>query len=332
MTARRTRHQHYVPVCYLGQFADPKERGGKMMVFDRQSGAVRLTTPGKEAHAGDFYMVVREDRGDANIAEDALAKLEGIFAPVIARVNETSGLPTQIRPLMAFIAMQFVRTPSARAWFDKGNNAITMAMLEEQARDWDTFVVSARKIMPDSNDAELKETFEIIREFLRQPGARVEMDQTTLIRNAFELAPDLEDELAKRCWLLGMAPDDASLITSDDPIVLDWNGDGEQPDSWHPGFGDPNTVVLVSLGPRHLLAGVSEEVRGKRRKRLTREQVTHFNTRVACRAARFVYFAASSFLFDQDGTVVVGPTDWLKGDENDPRAGKKRGIVKVIRG
>lgn len=331
MTAPRTRHQHYVPVCYLNQFANPHERDGKLLVFDRRTGKVRPSTPGNEAHAGDFYMVVREDRGDANIAEDALAKLEGIFAPAIARVNETSALPAEIRPLMAFIAMQFVRTPSARAWFDKGNNAIWMALLEEHAKTWERFLASARKIMPDANEAELKEVFESIREFLRQPGARVEMDQTTLVRNAFELAPDLEDELAKRCWLLGMAPEDAPLITSDDPIVLDWDGDGEPPDSWYPGFGDPNTVVLVSMGPRHVLAGVSEEVRGKRRKQLTRAQVAHFNTRVACRAARFVYFAGPDFPFDKEGTIEVGPGEWLMGDENDRRAGRKRGIAKVIR-
>jgi len=72
-------------------------------------------------------------------------------------------------------------------------------------------------------------------------------------------------------------------------------------------------------------------MRGKRRKKLTREQVAHFNTRVACRAARFVYYTVPDFPFDQDGKVVIGPTEWLKGDENDPRVGKKRGIVKVIR-
>jgi hypothetical protein len=86
----------------------------------------------------------------------------------------------------------------------------------------------------------------------------------------------------------------------------------------------------VSLGPRHVLAGLVKEVRGKRRKQLTRQQVAHFNTRVACRAARFVYFAEPSFPFEQDGNVVDGPTGWLKGDENDSRAGKKRGLIKVI--
>src|SRR3954468_5313993 len=108
----RPRRQHYVPSCYLSQFATPGERRGRLMVFDRQTGAVRPSTPGNEAHVRDFYAVELEDRGDGNIAEDALAKLEAIFAPVIARANETRGLPVDRRPLMAFIAMQSVRTPS----------------------------------------------------------------------------------------------------------------------------------------------------------------------------------------------------------------------------
>lgn len=328
----RTRRQHYVPSCYLSQWANPNERTGRLMVFDRQTGAVRPSTPGNEAHVRDFYAVDLEDRGDANIAEDALAKLEAIFAPAIARVNETRGLPVDRRPLMAFIAMQYVRTPSARSWFDKGHNAIMMALLEESTKTWERFLASARGIFPDDTDEELKETYDRIRDFLRQPGARVEMDQTTLIKNAFELAPDIEDWLMMRCWLLGMAPDDSPLITSDDPIVLDWNGEGDPPDSWNPGVGDPRTVVLVSIGPRHILAGVPKEVRGKRRKQLTREQVAQFNTRVACRSARFVYFAGPNFPFLQDRNVIEGPTDWLKGDETDPRGGKKRGLLKVIRG
>ena len=299
-------------------------------MFDRQTGRSRPSTPGNEAHVRDFYAVELEDRSDANVAEHALAKLEGIFAPVLSRVNETRGLPVDRRPLMAFIAMQCVRTPSARAWFDKGYNAISMAMLETQSRTWDRFLPNAQKIMPEANEEKLKELFEEIREFLKQPGARIEMDQTTLIKNAFELAPALEDELMKRCWLLGMAPDDKNFVTSDDPIVLDWSGSGDPPTSWNPGIGDPQTVVLVSIGPRHVLAGVSKEVVGKRRFRLTCEQVAQFNTSVTCRAARFVYSATEEFLFDQDGQVVDGPTEWLMGDENDPRAGKKRGAIKVI--
>jgi hypothetical protein len=37
---QRTRRQHYVPACYLNQFAMPNERTGKLMVFDRQTGVV----------------------------------------------------------------------------------------------------------------------------------------------------------------------------------------------------------------------------------------------------------------------------------------------------
>jgi hypothetical protein len=208
-TRPRTRRQHYVPACYLSHFAWPNARTGRLWVFDRQTGARRPSTPGSEAHSRDFYAVELESRDDANIAEDELAKLESIFAPAISRVNETSGLPAEIRPLMAFIAMQFVRTPSARAWFDKGRGAILMALVEETTQTWERFLPGARKIWPDANDEELGEAFSDIRECLRPPGARITMDQTTLIGDAFNIAPAIEDELAERCWLLGIAPEDA---------------------------------------------------------------------------------------------------------------------------
>lgn len=300
------------------------------MVFDRRSGRTRPSTPGKEANSDDFYLVIRKDRGNPNIAEEALRDLERIFDPAIDRVNKTSGLPSDNIPLLTFIAVQFVRTQSAREWFDQANNTILMEILKRSVRNWETFVRCARRIFPNADDAELNEMFAEFRQLLQKPGARIKMDKTTLIRNAFDLIPSIVAELAKRYWLLGMAPKDASLITSDDPIILDWNGDGDPPKSWYPGFGDPRTVVLVSLGPQHILAGVSSEPRGKRRVQLTQKHVADFNTLVACRAARFVYYAEPSFPFHKDGTVVVGPTEWLKGDENDPRAGKKRGIVKVI--
>jgi hypothetical protein len=171
--------------------------------------------------------------------------------------------------------------------------------------------------MPDATDAEIEKTYEDVREFLRQLGASAEMDQTTLIRNAFDLAPNVEDRPTERCWLLGIVPEDAPAITSDDPIVLECKGRSKPPKDWHPGFGDPDTVVLVALGPRHLPIDVSEQIRGKRRKWLTREEVARFNTRTACRTSRFVYFSGTTFPSDQDGKIVAGPTDWLKGDDSD---------------
>lgn len=328
----RPGRQHYVPACYLSQFGSPCERRGRLMVFDRKTGEVRPSTPDREAFIRDFYTLERTDRGDAYIAEEALGKIEGIFAPAIARVNETRGLPANIRPLLAFIVMQFLRTPSARAWLARGYNTVWMEAMKEDVRHRDGFLSRARRAHPDTPPEEIEELYDDVCEFLRAPGARIEMDQTTLIRDVFEVAPELEDVLAQRCWLLGMAPDDAAVVTSDDPIILEWSGPGQSPRTWHPGLGERHTTVLVALGPRHILAGVNEEFSGKRRIQLTRDQVAQFNTTVACRAARFVYYSGTSFPFEQNDRVIAGPTDWLRGDEKDPRAGRKRGIFRVKRG
>lgn len=71
-----------------------QEREGKFTVFDRGSAAPpRPSTPGREANIRDFYAVELEARGDANLAEDALSKLEGIFSHAITAVNRDSVLP-----------------------------------------------------------------------------------------------------------------------------------------------------------------------------------------------------------------------------------------------
>src|SRR6266545_3495640 len=44
-----------------------------------------------------------------------------------------------------------------------------------------------------------------------------------------------------------------------------------------------------------------------------------FDTMVAVRAARFVYFTGSSFTFERDAVVANAPDDWLKGADDDPR-------------
>lgn len=110
----RTRRQHYVPACYLSQFASPNERTGRLMVFDRQTGVVRPSTPCNEARACDFYAVEFADRSDANIVEDALAKLEDIFAPAIARINGTSGLPAGRHPCDRLFGVRAAQEPPRR--------------------------------------------------------------------------------------------------------------------------------------------------------------------------------------------------------------------------
>ncbi len=329
-----TRRHHYVPVCYLKQWATPPERHGRLFVFDRTTGGKpRPSTPNNEAHER-YFNAVEVEGADTNVVEkDVLGKLENIFGPAISRVNEVRALVPETRRLLcAFIAIQAVRTPDARTWFDAGYSKMGMATLEAGLHDKSVFFAQGRTFDPPMTDDELQEAYEAARDFLQQPGARIEMDRTTLILTALQLAPHIEDVLKKRCWLLGMAPDDTPAITSDDPIVLEWTGNGSPPATWSPGFGDHNTVVLAAVGPRHIVAGVPEEVRGKRRVQLSREDVARFNTMVAVRASRFVYSVGPSFAFWQDGTVVDGPNEWLNRVDGDPRGRKKRGELKLTSG
>src|SRR4051794_3747975 len=113
--SNRTERQHFVPAFYLAQWATPRERNGKLRVFDRTNGSSRPSTPDGEGFARDFYLI--ESREAPQAVEDMLAKLEGIGSTAIREVVATDALPTTsegLRRLMSFVAMQATRTQRVR--------------------------------------------------------------------------------------------------------------------------------------------------------------------------------------------------------------------------
>lgn len=304
------RGHHYVPACYLRAFANPADRTGRLMVFDRTSGRSWASSPNGAAKMHDFYRV--DVPGNELAAEDALSKLESVFAPTLAAINLTGARPgpSEIRKMLAFIAIQQARTPMRRAWFDRGFSDITMLALRVSTADRAAFPAIARNILPDATDEDVDETYQAVTEFLAARGARVAMDRTTLVRAALELAPTLEDILAARTWVLGIAPIGAAFITSDEPVLLEWAGPGHPPAHWTPAPGRPDTVVTVPLGPRYIAIGLPT-AQTRARFRLSVEDVARCNFRTVMNASQYVYYGGDGFTFaDPDGgPVLAGPGD-----------------------
>jgi hypothetical protein len=200
-----------------------------------------------------------------------------------------------------------------------------------------------REWEPDISNAEAEEMFATHCEFVNAKGARVEMDQTTLVRDTLELAVELEDVLALRHWIICVAPDGTNFVTTDDPVHLVCAGRRPaNPSLWSPGFGDPNTTVQVPVGPRFLLMGLPYTVHFAR-KRLSRAEVAATNTDLALSARRFVYFVGPTFVQITYGMVVFlilvkGTTlGWLARTSTDSRNASSReeaafGVRRLQRG
>lgn len=311
------RKHHYVPACYLKHFATPQERReGKLYVYDRYNGRTFKSSPHNSAQQKDFYSV--EIQGESpTIVEDSYAKLEARFAPTLASVVKREVLPTnptEVRELLAFVASQAVRTPRVRQMMQQAYGKMQMGVLKMLASNKPAFMRQLREMegeVSKISDDKAEALFTVLGERVSTEGAHVEFGQTKLIGDALDLSAGLEDELIGRHWILGVAPNDARFITSDDPVHLQWEPPTPPPPRWSPGFSDPNTKVMVPLSPRLMLIGLSYPI-DRARVRFQRKNVAGINADLALAAQQFIYSSTPTFAQMTDGGAVEGPTEALR--------------------
>lgn len=317
------RNHHYVPACYLKHFAIPQDRyEGELYVYDRSSGRKFRNSPHNSATQRDFYSVEIEGESPA-LVEGEYAQLEARFAPTLAAVVERGTLPTDVtamREVLAFVASQAVRTPRVRQLQQRFYGDVQMRHVQMLAGNRPAFMRQLREMdgeVSKTSDEEAERMFAMLKKRASAEGAPVEIGQTRLIGDALELSADLERVLSDRHWILGVAPDDAQFITSDDPVYLQWDPPDptmpptSPPPGWSPGFGDPNTRVMVPLSSRFMLIGLSYEI-ARARIRFRRQNVAGINADIARAAQRFIYSSAPTFAQMTDDGVVEGPTEALR--------------------
>lgn len=151
-----------------------------------------------------------------------------------------------------------------------------------------------------------------MRELLDAPGVGVEMDQTTLVRDTLDAAADIEDMLCLRHWELCVASAGHQLVTSDDPVVLDFEKGVTGHMFKSPRFGRSDTGCQLRDRARHLIVGYAFELK-QRRRDFSREQVAECNTRAVWDAVRWFYFGGNEFDFiGPDAQLATGPAEVLR--------------------
>lgn len=317
------RHHHFVPAFYLCHFAIPHHRyKGRLYGYDRMTARKFGGSPDSFGHERDFNRIeVAGDTNDkdANTVERALAKIEKRFAKAVTGVNERGTLPSdpvEMGDLLAFVACQATRTPRVRRLFEKFYNDTGKLILQALADDRGAFEEEFRE--PGMTEVEVEQLYELHRKVAYANDTRVTMDQTTLVLDALELSPEILSVLVRRHWILGVAQDDATFITTDDPVCLLPASMRRMPPLWSPGFDDPNTNVLVPIGPRLLLMGLPRPI-DRARLRISPRDVAATNTDLALRAHRFIYFTGPTFFhLTTDRELVVGPTEVLRASDPEP--------------
>lgn len=272
------------------------------------------------------FNTVDVDGQPPTLVENTYGKLERRFAPTIAGVCERGTLPTDriaMRELLAFVASQATRTRRIREMQQRFYSDAHVFALRTRANNKRAFMKHLREMdgeVSKISDDEAEELFASLGERVNSKGVRFEFEQTKYIGDTLELAAELEDILARRCWILGRPSDGTAFVTTDDPVQLQPAGRGRPTHPlWSPGFDDENTNVIVTLSPRLVLIGLSYVFTARARVRLSRREVAAINTDLALSARRFIYSTEPRFAqIGEDGSVVQGPTEMLRRKEAPP--------------
>jgi Protein of unknown function (DUF4238) len=310
---------HYVPAFYLAEFASERDRyKGRLRVFDVRSGRAYGGTPDTQAFERDLYRVETTDPKDALVLESQFAGLEGKCAPLLRAMNDTGKLlkDDELAILLALVAFQAVRVPAVIDKIERFQSNLLMKILRMSlAAGPEAFHAQALRINPAWTEADIAEIKTDLEGFLSAKNPSIKFDQTSLLKIAIKGAGPIGDELVKRGWSLGLAPQGCSLITSDDPVVFQHMPGSGPPAAWSPGFGRNDTIVVWPIGPKHALFGYPR-LGPPREHNLSAESVAQINTILALGADERVYFSDPGFrhfdlmppAFDN---VVDGPTDAL---------------------
>lgn len=226
MTKNKPTKQHYVPQCYLREFADPKSLLNKepfIWIFDKNGKNKRKDKVKNVLASNDLYTIKIKGQKNYSI-EETLANLEGKYAEVF-RTKIKNKLPLSEEDhiiLCAFVSVMLQRTL-------RHKNSVEMFYNE---------LIDRTEDLEHMHNAPPKESLKLKRQ-----------QEDTHKLGVVQMLPDITELLLKMSVAFLCAQGNAKYITSDDPCNL-FNPDLQWQRFYGPGLGQKNIQLTIALSPR----------------------------------------------------------------------------------
>ncbi|GAG76260.1 unnamed protein product [marine sediment metagenome] len=146
-----------------------------------------------------------------------------------------------------------------------------------------------------------KVTYEQMKNFVERDDYRIKIDKMWHIGNILDIVDILIPLLMARNWsLLIIKPKDQFFICSDSPESLIWTK--PVPAFWSPGFGMPDTELVMPLNKKQALIASFEEESKTYHAPL--KVITKVNDRTRMSSHRFIYSPEEDFVWTKkDGKI-----------------------------
>lgn len=208
-----SRRHHYVPAGYIGFFAEPRGRNGKLHVWDKEHSKGWISTPNKVAWVEDLYRLGAGEPPHA--VEDALAKAE---SAMIRAIREIDAIPlrqptvSQAEAIISFVSLQLVRGPELLAEFDRFTNQVGRHLLATITSTPEIYESQVREMLAADPTSKREDcpTYEDARKTFRDENLQLGPNSNYVVRS-----------------VIG-SQDGAFRIIAGMKLSFYWVGDGEE--------------------------------------------------------------------------------------------------------
>lgn len=286
-------NHHYVPQFYLRNFAEGVGRQARVVFFDNDT--LRLGhTLVRNVGSQRYFNRIEAEGTDPDYLEDALAKLEGEMASMLAEVIAARAFPSDehFTYLMNLIALLSVRNPRLRGQMERFHQDVAERVLGIVTSSKDIWEHQIQKMKDDGVKLGAGVSYEEAKRFRDEKRYTIGIDRTHLIGVEFEMVPTVLETLANRNWCFASAPNGSQYITSDDPVVLEW-ADSSMDGPYPAGHGLRGTRIVFPISSEVVLVGQFEDV--PERIHHNEVQVTSVNTVIARNSRRQIYAKTADF-------------------------------------
>lgn len=289
---------HYVPQCYLRQFATKKGKTFQVSVFDREEGR-SFKSNVKDVACQNYFNRIYLGGMDPNALESAMSEFESGLAEALVRINDVRTLENDDDKsyLLTLIGLTALRNPdmrkNIRGIADGLGRMHVAARLKSQAT-YDASVAEAKAegSLPEDYDV----TFGEMKAAFEDGDFKIELDNDALVSLEFQLLDHIIPLLHKRGWHLLRAPEGSGgFITSDRPFYLVWEEPAMREGPLAPGLAMMGTDIYFPISPTLAVVGAFNV--GSTVEDASEETVALCNTTMPDGADRQVYARDHKFKY-----------------------------------
>ncbi len=202
-------------------------KDGKLYTLNKEFGTVRETSSKGVAYSRDFYIVDTIDEKDSSEVEEAFAQVESRCIPIIKQIVERKSIFTNAdyADLAIYIALQYGRTPTARAKMDEASRIMVTAELKNKLKQISTDPKEYAELVHDFGKEHPDIVLPPIEKFDKMSKADIVLedfawDNGSFVQSVFRMANEIAAGLLRSRWFVLEAPRDSQFITTDNPVTM----------------------------------------------------------------------------------------------------------------